>query len=171
MHSFEQQRKPGENPKYTTAALKRGDELDIDLSYVPGTGSNGRITRDDVEAYAEKFPHRGGQVDDDVETPSPPEPGEHIVPPEQVLPAIPGASSAPPVMVEPDESVSGLNDRFREAMETGCVCFYCPTNPNFNLQSHKLGDTIYFTDGCYETSDPAEIAALRACQSVEEVSE
>lgn len=132
----------------TESARKRADELGIDIAVVDGTGSNGRVTRDDVEAHAENHAHRGGEVDGDAVFPS--EPGEDIVPPEQV----------PDDTPEVEVTITGEGD---------CVRFHCPTNPNFNLRSHKLGRTIRFAEGCYETSDPAEIAALRAQQCVEEV--
>lgn len=49
------------------------------------------------------------------------------------------------------------------------VCFHCPTNPNFHLVSRRLHVEIRFSDGYYETEDPAKIRALRACESVQEV--
>lgn len=155
MEPFQQQREPGENLEYTPAALARADELDIDLSYVPGTGSNGRITRDDVEAFAEKVPD--GFEEATGVLPRDPQGGE----PHGDQSAVPETEN--PVTERAPSPVRPKDD--------DCVHFRCSTNPNFNLQSHKLGGTIRFTDGYYETDDPAEIAALRACQSVEEVSD
>lgn len=121
----------------TTAARGRAKELGVSLALIEGTGSNGRVTRDDVEAHVAKRARAGGQA-----------------------PVVPGASQPSPVVVEPEPVADGA----------GRVRFHCSTNPDFNLQSRKLGKTIYFTEGCYETSDLTEIAVLRACQFVEEVS-
>lgn len=159
MEPFQQQH---EDFEATPAARKRAEELRIDLTVVEGTGSNGRVTRDDVEAHAAKLAHRGGKVDAGAETPSIPEPGEHIRPPGLVPPATPGATMI-------TKAGEGIFTREQMTAMGGRVRFRCPTNPNFNLQSRKLGKTIYFTEGCYETSDPTEIAVLRACQFVEEV--
>lgn len=44
--------------------------------------------------------------------------------------------------------------------------FYCPNNSDYYLRHRGLD--IRFTDGYYETDDPAEIKALRKAPGVEE---
>lgn len=163
MHPYEQQREDSVRAfKVTNAALQRAGELGVSLYDVTGTGSNGRVTRDDVERHYEDVQAVDKSRDESDIQGDESATGEHggeAHDDQSNDPVVPGASAPPPVEVEPEPAA---DDR---------ICFYCSTNPNFSLSSHKLGFTIYFTDGCYETDDPAEIAALRACQSVEEVSE
>jgi 2-oxoisovalerate dehydrogenase E2 component (dihydrolipoyl transacylase) len=46
-------RPDGEKPQTSPAVRKRARELDIDLTVVPGSGTRGRITLDDVTAHAQ----------------------------------------------------------------------------------------------------------------------
>lgn len=43
--------------------------------------------------------------------------------------------------------------------------FHSPTNPSFSLRTSRL--SVQFSDGFYETKDPAEIRALKRCPHVE----
>ncbi len=56
---------PGENTRRTNPAVRRlAEELGVDLESVTGTGRNGRITREDVEAVASAGKTEGEATDD-----------------------------------------------------------------------------------------------------------
>lgn len=63
------------------ATRRRARELDVELHEVPGRGPGGRVTRDDVEAFAEEGPSKG-----EAEEPERPAPEEEATPEEEPAP-------------------------------------------------------------------------------------
>ena len=57
-------RRPGDKPIASPAVRRRAWDLGIELQFVPGSGPDGRITHDDLDAYAARAPgtraDRGG---------------------------------------------------------------------------------------------------------------
>ncbi len=81
---------PHDGDRATPIAKKVAEEKGIDIAQVPGTGTGGRVTRQDVEAFAEK--RRGPVVTAPQAPPAPP-----LAPSEKpAQPPLP-AASAPPV--------------------------------------------------------------------------
>jgi len=51
-----QPRRPGAKPIASPAVRRRAWDLGIELQYVPGSGAGGRVTHDDLDAYAARAP-------------------------------------------------------------------------------------------------------------------
>jgi 2-oxoisovalerate dehydrogenase E2 component (dihydrolipoyl transacylase) len=52
-------RQPGEKPVASPAVRRRAWDLGIDLQFVPGSGTAGRVTHEDLDAYAARRPGTG----------------------------------------------------------------------------------------------------------------